>query len=54
MPIYKYKCDMCKYTTENLKPLQRREDFEPCPCCFTGCLRLVPSVIAFTPLKWKP
>lgn len=54
MPIYEYQCDdaNCGYKFEDLRNAEDREEPEACPVCERGFVRLVISVIGYTPMCW--
>jgi len=43
MPLYKYKCQACKKTFEEIKPISERK-FAECPYCgWTGKMLIYPA-----------
>jgi putative FmdB family regulatory protein len=46
MPTYTYRCDRCKRTHEEVRPIASRAYPEGCPRCELGYLQLIPSPTA--------
>ncbi|PID38039.1 MAG: hypothetical protein CSA65_04260 [Proteobacteria bacterium] len=33
MPLYEFTCEACQHTFDAMKPMDRRDEPEPCPSC---------------------
>lgn len=53
MPVYRFKCNECGHTVDQLRAIEDRKIDEECPICDDGVLKLVIAAHANTPNKWK-